>query len=141
MYKSPIEIMQEHMQCQMDDGIYKAVLNYGINVDKEELLRALKYDREQYEAGYRDGKLEAIKHGRWIWDEFNEGYYCPNCVGIYWKSPDVPNAFKRCPNCGARMIREVKRMSDYDIVDELDREIADEEALYDAIERFEEEEK
>lgn len=31
-------------------------------------------------------------------------------------------------------------MSEYDIVDELDREIDDEEALYDAIERFEEEE-
>ena len=45
-----------------------------------------------------------------------------------------------CAYCGARMIREVKRMSEYDIVDELDREIDDEEALYDAIERFEEEE-
>lgn len=32
-------------------------------------------------------------------------------------------------------------MSEYDIVDELDREIDDEEALYDAIERFEEEER
>lgn len=66
MYKSPIEIIQGQMQYQMDNDIYKAVLNYGINVDKEELLRALKYDRGQYEAGYRDGESEAIKHGRWI---------------------------------------------------------------------------
>ena len=59
MYKSPIEIMQEHMRFQMDDDIYKAVLNYGINVDKEELLRALKYDRLQYDNGYRDGIRDA----------------------------------------------------------------------------------
>lgn len=30
----------------------------GVNVDKEELLKALKYDREQYEKGYRDAKAE-----------------------------------------------------------------------------------
>ena len=59
MYKSPIEIMQEHMRCKMDDDIYKAVLNYGINVDKEELLHALKYDRLQYDNGYRDGMRDA----------------------------------------------------------------------------------
>ena len=47
--------------------------------------------------------VEEVKYGRWVWDEFNEGYYCPHCVGIYWKSLDVPNAFKRCPNCGAKM--------------------------------------
>lgn len=59
MYKSPIEIMLEQMRCQMGDDIYTAVLNYGIIVDKEELLRALKYDRFQYDNGYRNGMRDA----------------------------------------------------------------------------------
>lgn len=40
----------------MDGQILKAVQNVGIDVDKSELLRALKYDRNQYEKGYEDGK-------------------------------------------------------------------------------------
>lgn len=43
----------------MDDNIYRTVLKYDINVDKEELLRALEYDRLQYDAGYLDGIREA----------------------------------------------------------------------------------
>lgn len=43
-----------------DEDIYQAILSYGITVDKDELLRALKYDRNQYEKGYMDGKAEAM---------------------------------------------------------------------------------
>ena len=58
MYKSPIEIIQGQMKMQMEGDIYRAVQSYDINVDKAELLRALKYDRDQYLAGYRDGKAD-----------------------------------------------------------------------------------
>ena len=54
MYQSPIEIIIGKMQTQIDDDIYKAVQNVGINVDREELLKALEYDRGQYEKGYND---------------------------------------------------------------------------------------
>ena len=54
-YKSPIEIIMGQMRTEVDDGIYKAVQSYGVNVDKEELIRALQYDRGQYEKGYADG--------------------------------------------------------------------------------------
>ena len=54
MYKSPIEIITGNIQTQIDDEIYRAVQNVGINVDKEELLKALEYDRGQYEKGYND---------------------------------------------------------------------------------------
>lgn len=37
MYKSPIEIITGNIQTQIDDDIYKAVQNVGINVDREEL--------------------------------------------------------------------------------------------------------
>ena len=61
MYESPIQIIEHdihmQMQMQMEDGILKAVKQVGIHVDKEELLRALEYDRKQYDRGFTDGKL------------------------------------------------------------------------------------
>ena len=54
MYESPIKIITGKMQTQIDDDIYKAVQNVGINVDRVELLKALEYDRGQYEKGYNN---------------------------------------------------------------------------------------
>lgn len=54
MYKSPIDIIYGQMETQMEGDILRAVQKYGINVDKEELLRALQYDRDQYNKGYAD---------------------------------------------------------------------------------------
>ena len=64
MYKSPIEIIYGQMQTQIDGDIYRAVQSYDINVDKDELLRALMYDRNQYEKGFFDGKEEATP--KWV---------------------------------------------------------------------------
>ena len=60
MYKSPIEIIYGQMQTQMEGDIFRAVQSYYPNVDKEELLRALQYDREQYNKGYVDGTNDAM---------------------------------------------------------------------------------
>lgn len=57
-YKSPIEIIYGDIQTQIENDIYNVVQSYGINVSKEELIRALKYDRDQYEKGYADAKAE-----------------------------------------------------------------------------------
>ena len=54
-YESPIKIIQDKMRMQYDDDIYKVVQAYDISVDKDELIKALKYDRQQYEKGFRDG--------------------------------------------------------------------------------------
>ncbi len=61
MYHSPIEIsqIQEDINIAFEDGVFKAVRRVGVNVDKEELLKALAYDRGQYEQGYHDA-LKAI---------------------------------------------------------------------------------
>jgi hypothetical protein len=64
MYKSLIEVIYGNMTKQIDDKIFKAVMEYDIKVDREELLLALKYDRQQYEKGYADGKADAAP--RWI---------------------------------------------------------------------------
>ncbi len=65
MYKSPIEKIYGELQTQMvqedEKMVMKAVRKVGINVDKGELIKALQYDRNQYEKGYEDGKNEAIK--------------------------------------------------------------------------------
>ena len=60
MYRTPIEIIYGQMQTQIEGDIFKAIQSYGINVDKEELLRALQYDRDQYHKGYADGRRDAM---------------------------------------------------------------------------------
>lgn len=59
MYESPIELVVSQFQTeiikQQENQVIKAVQSVGVNVDKAELLRALAYDRDQYEKGYTDG--------------------------------------------------------------------------------------
>lgn len=62
MYKSPIEIIQGQLQVQLEGTIMKAVQQQDVIVDKDELIRALQYDRDQYEKGYAD----AMKNRQWI---------------------------------------------------------------------------
>lgn len=61
MYENPIEILYGKIQCDIEDGIYKAVQHAGITVNRDELIKALKYDRGQYEKGYEDAKRECEK--------------------------------------------------------------------------------
>ena len=67
-YKSPIEIICQGIGYEVDKGILKAVLEHGINVDKDELIRALQYDRDQYKKGYSDGKKAAMDELVWCKD-------------------------------------------------------------------------
>jgi hypothetical protein len=60
MYKSPVEVITEEMKFFYDGDVVRAVQKHDINIDKEELLKALRYDRDQYEKGYADGKRDAI---------------------------------------------------------------------------------
>lgn len=58
MYESPINFIFDDIQMQIvrqqENEAYMAVQKCGVDVDKEELKRALQYDREQYEKGYED---------------------------------------------------------------------------------------
>ena len=58
-YKSPIDIILGEMQTEIEDNSFKAVQEYGIFVDKDEMIKALKYDRGQYEHGFTDGYFAA----------------------------------------------------------------------------------
>lgn len=55
MYKSSIEMACETLRIEQENNLLKAVQNVGINVDKDELIRALQYDRKQYDEGYYNG--------------------------------------------------------------------------------------
>ena len=59
-YQSPIQMLETHVQTQIEDDVIKAVQSVGITVDKGRLIRALRYDREQYARGYTDGWNKAI---------------------------------------------------------------------------------
>ena len=63
MWKSPIdlhmfeesfatEILEDQTGC-----VVETCVKMGVSVDKDELIKALKYDRGQYTKGYIDGKI------------------------------------------------------------------------------------
>lgn len=60
MYESPVELFDvadytKKVNEEIDNYIYEYIIKLGINVNKEELIKALQYDREQYYKGYEDG--------------------------------------------------------------------------------------
>lgn len=61
MYESPIEIITGQIKTNYEDEIFRAIQNVGINVDREELLKALEYDRGQYEEGFREGEKHTMR--------------------------------------------------------------------------------
>ena len=64
-YISPVKIRTRSMSTkinkEIDDAIMRAIAKVGIHVDKEELIKALEYDRDQYQRGFMAGPTE------WEW--------------------------------------------------------------------------
>jgi hypothetical protein len=88
MYECPIDFafgdIQMQIVKQQENELYMVIQKCGVDVDKEELMRALKYDREQYEKGYEDAvrqvkediikKLRAKQRGCLdLYDEYLDG--------------------------------------------------------------------
>ena len=62
MYESPIMLFKtdQLIQCvknEADTMIIRGVARAGVHVDKDELIKALEYDRGQYEKGFHDGRM------------------------------------------------------------------------------------
>lgn len=77
MYRSPIELIINEIQNRMiedqENQVYQYVQNYIINVDKDELIKCLNFDRNQYNKGFADGIkefAERLKPKTWriSWD-------------------------------------------------------------------------
>ena len=101
-YISPIDIIVDKMQTKMEDDLVKVVQNYGFNVDKDELAKALRYDRDQYEKGYDDCRRSFLlgKRGEWIPNglKFPSAYYTCSYCGC---SSNLRTDY--CSRCGAYM--------------------------------------
>lgn len=98
MYESPIsiaemtdDIIKKQNEQFENDLMFQLRASYHIDVDKDELIKALQYDRDQYNKGYQDGKADTQKVGQWIDDN------CSEC-GQYVYHGDARNY---CPNCGS----------------------------------------
>ena len=65
-YRSPVEIyttqMMVNFESDLENNILKAAQGVGIDVNKDELIKALQYDRDQYDKGYKDGSNNMRKH-------------------------------------------------------------------------------
>lgn len=101
MYESPIELMytppeitseliRDSVTNEVEAAIYKAVQDVHIDVDKKELIKALKYDRGQYEKGYGDAKKEVLKYLLSYQYKVStlKGLYLPQQV-ISWLTNDI----------------------------------------------------
>ena len=101
MYKSPIEIKLDDIVSdaveKVDEYIVACVQQVGVNVDKDELIKALKFDREQYEKGWNDRDAEIVrckdcKHkptGSGVNHDIEfpeQDYRCPCRCEDYWYS-------------------------------------------------------
>ncbi len=102
MYESPIELVYGNTQHIIEEDIFKTIQEMGVNVDKEELFKALKYDRGQYDKGYKDGKAER-KKGKWIRNA-NGTYSCSLCQS--WIPNEQWYYANYCLFCGADMREE-----------------------------------
>ena len=98
MYKSPIEIIQQQLQTSLENEILTAVQKVGVLVDKEELIKALKFDREQYDKGYERGYLKGhsdamaslVRRRECIYFQDNNGGYIHE--GCRWGHDETPDA-------------------------------------------------
>jgi hypothetical protein len=101
-----ISDIQHQIAKEQDEEIYKAVVHYIPNIDKGELIRALQYDRDQYNKGYADGRANAVAHG--VWHKYHDfftkrqvGWICTNCSAVISDVSNGDTPF--CPHCGAMM--------------------------------------
>ena len=59
-YRSPITLTIDNAESKFTETVeglmFKEVCKLDLNIDKEELMKALAYDRNQYLEGYNDAK-------------------------------------------------------------------------------------
>ena len=46
-YQSPITMIASQVETKIENDVMSVIQNYDIQVDKDELIKALNYDREQ----------------------------------------------------------------------------------------------
>ena len=126
-YESPItgyvRSTIEDLNVARDEAIVSTIREqYAIDCNREELIKALAYDRNQYNKGYSDGYEVARKtyekpQGEWLIGQCHpHNVYCSNCFKTYaqagwevWKDGSLARDY--CPNCGADMTGKINTKS------------------------------
>ena len=119
-YENPISMMirqvAEKIEKDREDQIFAAIQEQcQIKIDKFELMRALNYDRDQYNKGFEDAKKKFERpKGKWI--KHILSLECSECREKFFCADDDENLqdydpckelnFNFCPNCGADMREE-----------------------------------
>lgn len=97
-YEPPINVILGQIETQIENDTMSVIQKMGVNVDRDELIKALNYDRDQYRKGYNDAKV----HAHWIingdWAE------CSNCHESSKLAVLEHKDF--CGACGAAMDEE-----------------------------------
>lgn len=89
-YTPPASLNLSDFQDAIGDAVVQSIIKIGIRVNREELLKALKYDRGQYKAGYdagfADGFIETLHIVRcWqciFYDPENSSNWCSHPKGL-----------------------------------------------------------
>ena len=93
MYESPITIVYGDIQTEFKKEtkslVVRCVQNVGVDVDKDELIKALGYDRDQYDKGYADAKAEIVHCEDCVYRmKHNDDYMCGINVLEYIRATD-----------------------------------------------------
>ena len=91
-WESPVTVVTENIlkamtdvKEAMDGKVMEAVFKVGIEVNKDELIKAMQYDRDQYEKGYRNGYNAGYTTDKWISVEDRlpeSGTHCLLCCDV-----------------------------------------------------------
>ncbi len=107
MYESPINVIYSDITNEIAKDIEENTIleirqAIGYNIDKDELIKALQYDRYQYEKGFNDARPKA----KWI---SNSPYWweCSKCGQVIFSQSiaDILKFHRFCGRCGAEMQR------------------------------------
>ncbi len=117
MYESVVRIIHDDLRIKQEESVMTVIQNLGIDVNKEELIKALQYDRDQYDKGYADGyedahedieKLTELmsecdrlkKENQLLWKK-----HTPVAVEVRELDEEFDIKTKHCPNCGVRLVK------------------------------------
>lgn len=94
-----------------DDIVASASIAVGFKVDKEELIKALEYDRDQYSKGYDDGYEDAIQYGKPLgcWERYRDHWRCSVCKREkrFITDPKHNDDAIYCSHCGTKLLASI----------------------------------
>ena len=101
MYESAVRIIHDDLRIKQEESVMTVIQNLGIDVNKEELIKALQYDRDQYDKGYADGYEDAHEDIKKLPELMDECDRLKKENEMLWKKHDaVAVVNERCPVCG-----------------------------------------